>query len=565
MVIQSSATITRKIQIRAILLGRGGMTADACAHAPGDVIGTWRAPFPGEQPRPFGERDRGNLHRSGIGRHSAMPKKGKGKGKKDEKSEPKVSKESDMEKAMANAALWESRLNVIERSRVEYRNTARMLARTNETLINDRLQVERDALQVMSYLKKQDLEKETKISQLQQQMMDQKQQAINENKKMVEMHVQQTEYLQNKMWEKTKAMQLVQGELNKVKEFRKKQVFLENELDDIKDTMNTANKEHKETLRQLENKFFEEKIRLEREAEQRLNQLTEQAHTEAVMNLNKRAQCVFKENIRLREAIKIYKMDEERKRRSYKALEDKNAQLASEKETNEQLVKEKVLDSRQQKEKINELQTKVENLEKALGHMAAEFETAKQKMKQEAEFKMATSQVEISRLGAVIEMKDKEMNRVKKLAKNILDQRTDVEMFFLQSLEEVRQQVAYSRAQYKQAAQNAFQRKMLKAYTGKEDYPKIRTFTKSEHSTNCVYQDMEEADKGKQYHKSLVSSASPESVLTIKEGEQASGQDENLNPTFITQTPIDSVSSNVSTIPDLQLPKEVTLPEIVLS
>ncbi|XP_069772160.1 basal body-orientation factor 1-like isoform X4 [Narcine bancroftii] len=504
-----------------------------------------------------------------------------------------------MEKAMANAALWESRLNVIERSRVEYRNTARMLARTNETLINDRLQVERDALQVMSYLKKQDLEKETKISQLQQQMMDQKQQAINENKKMVEMHVQQTEYLQNKMWEKTKAMQLVQGELNKVKEFRKKQVFLENELDDIKDTMNTANKEHKETLRQLENKFFEEKIRLEREAEQRLNQLTEQAHTEAVMNLNKRAQCVFKENIRLREAIKIYKMDEERKRRSYKALEDKNAQLASEKETNEQLVKEKVLDSRQQKEKINELQTKVENLEKALGHMAAEFETAKQKMKQEAEFKMATSQVEISRLGAVIEMKDKEMNRVKKLAKNILDQRTDVEMFFLQSLEEVRQQVAYSRAQYKQAAQNAFQRKMLKAYTGKEDYPKIRTFTKSEHSTNCVYQDMEEADKGiqvgkvsisdltweqkekvlrllfakmnglktnrKQYHKSLVSSASPESVLTIKEGEQASGQDENLNPTFITQTPIDSVSSNVSTIPDLQLPKEVTLPEIVLS
>lgn len=131
-----------------------------------------------------------------------------------------------------------------------------------------------------------------------------------------------------------------------------------------------------------------------------------------------------------------------------------------------------------------------------MGHMAAEFETAKQQMKQEIELRMATSQVEIERLGAVVKLKDKEMNRVKKLAKNILDERTDVEMFFLQSLEEVRQQIAYSRAQYKQAAQIAFQRKMLRAFTGKEDYPQIRTFGKNEYSTNCVYQDMEDAEHG---------------------------------------------------------------------
>ncbi|XP_072895371.1 basal body-orientation factor 1-like isoform X2 [Hemitrygon akajei] len=399
-----------------------------------------------------------------------MPKKAKGKKKKDEKSDAKVSTDSDVEKAKANATLWESKLNVIEKSRVEYRNTAQMLARANETLINDRFQVERDTMEVISYLKKQDLEKEDKINQLQQQLVDQKQQAADENKKMIEIHIQQTEHLQNKMLQKIKEMQLIQGELNRVKEFRKKQVFLENELDDIKEAMNTANKEHKETLRQLENKFFEGKVRLEQEAEQRLNQLTEQAHTEAVMNLNKRAQSVFKENVRLHETIKIYKMEEEQRRKSYKALEDKNTQLASEK------------------------------------------------------------------------------------------------------------------------------RKMLKAHTGKEDYPKIRTFAKSEYSTNCVYQDMEEADKSihigkvsisdltweqkekvlrllfakmnglktnrKQYNKSLVSSASPE---TIKEAEQASTQDENPNPTFITQAAIDSVSSHVSTLPDLQLPKEVTLPEIVPS
>ncbi|XP_078090481.1 basal body-orientation factor 1-like isoform X2 [Mustelus asterias] len=505
--------------------------------------------------------------------------------------------ESDAEKAMTNAALWEARLNVLERSRVEYRDTARTLARTNETLMSDRFQVEKDAMEVISYLKKQDLEKEAMISKLQQQIVDQKQQVVEDNKKMLESHTQQMEQLQNKMLQKTKEIHLIQEELNRVKEFRKKQVFLENELDDIKDIMNTTNKEHKEILRHLESKFFEEKMRLEREAEQRLNQLTEQAHTEAIMNLNERTRCVFKENVRLHEMVKIYKRDEENMMKSHKILQEKSTQLASEKETNELLVKEKVSDSRHQKKKISELQRKVENLEKALGHMASEFETEKQAIIRETEIKMATGNVEIARLQAVIKLKDKEMNRVKKLAKNILDQRTEVELFFLQALDEVKQQIFHSRAQYKQAAQFAYQKLMLNASTGKEDYPKIRTFNKSEYSTNCVYQDMEDADKCNYVGKVNISDLTweqkekvlrllfakmnglkanrpkrkqlPEHIVIIKEPEEARSaldsentQDKNDNPTFITQASVEPDSSLGSSLSE-QLPKEIILPDIM--
>ncbi|XP_020378776.1 basal body-orientation factor 1 [Rhincodon typus] len=519
-----------------------------------------------------------------------MPKnKGKGKGNKDEKADPKPM-ESDTEKAMASAALWESRLNAAEKSRIEYRDTARTLARTNETLMNDRFQVEKDAMEVISYLKKQDLEKETMINKLQQQLVDQKQQAVEENKTIVETYTQKMEQMQGKMLQKTKEIQLIQEELNRVKEFRKKQVFLENELDDIKDTMNTTNKEHKETLRKLENKFFEEKMRLEREAEQRLIQLTEQAHTEAILNLNERSRCVFKENIRLHEMVKIYKKDEELMKKSHKTLEEKSTQLESEKETNELLVKEKVSQSRQQRKKISELQRKVENLEKALGLMASEFEAEKQAIKRETELRMATGKVEIARLQAVIKLKDKEMNRVKKLAKNILDQRTEVELFFLQALDEVRQQIFHSRAHYKQAAQVAYQKLMLKASTGKEEYPKIRTFNKSEHSTNCVYQDMEQADKCTHVGKVNISDLTweqkekvlrllfakmngfktnrlrrkpiPENGVTAKEPEAVSPQDEKHNPTFITQAPVEPESSPIVSLSD-QLSQEIILPDIV--
>ena len=51
------------------------------------------------------------------------------------------------------------------------------------------------------------------------------------------------------------------------------------------------------------------------------------------------------------------------------------------------------------------------------------------------------------------------------------------------------------RKQYKKDAQILYQSKMLAAHAGKADYPKIRTFLPLDTSTNCVYDDMKEAEK----------------------------------------------------------------------
>ena len=52
-----------------------------------------------------------------------------------------------------------------------------------------------------------------------------------------------------------------------------------------------------------------------------------------------------------------------------------------------------------------------------------------------------------------------------------------------------------SRSQYRRAAQKAYNEKMLIAHTGQGDFPKIRTFTKTENSTNSVFQDLEAAER----------------------------------------------------------------------
>lgn len=159
------------------------------------------------------------------------------------------------------------------------------------------------------------------------------------------------------------------------------------------------------------------------------------------------------------------------------------------------MVKEKIMQLTQQKSQIQTLQKKVVSLENALTYMTTEFEAEVLKLQQKAIIENQAGQVEIDKLQQLLEMKDREMNRVKKLAKNILDERTEVEQFFLDALYQVKEQILINRKQYKQIAQAAFNLKMRSACEGRTEYPKIRTFDGKEHSTNSVNQDLMEAEK----------------------------------------------------------------------
>lgn len=88
------------------------------------------------------------------------------KGKKDGKPESKADKESDIEKAKANAALWELRLQATDQSLVQYREACRKLARVNEELTNQLYRAEKDTIDITAFLKRQDAAKEEKVGKL---------------------------------------------------------------------------------------------------------------------------------------------------------------------------------------------------------------------------------------------------------------------------------------------------------------------------------------------------------------------------------------------------------------
>ena len=92
-----------------------------------------------------------------------------------------------------------------------------------------------------------------------------------------------------------------------------------------------------------------------------------------------------------------------------------------------------------------QLQEKVETLERSLSHVVREFELEMAAERERHAIATETARVELAKLQRVVALKTKEMNKVKKLAKNILDQRTEMERFFLDSLAQVKEEISSNR------------------------------------------------------------------------------------------------------------------------
>ncbi|XP_071963217.1 basal body-orientation factor 1-like [Antedon mediterranea] len=417
--------------------------------------------------------------------------KGKGKGKKGKKKEKKF---SDSALAVANAKIWESRLAATEISRQEFRESSKHLALENEALQVSMQKTEKDTVDVITFLKREDQAKEDLIAKLQKQLKDTKRETRKEKEMIISDFTEKIQQLEDSLEDKANEVKMMQSELKLVKEFRRKRGTMQKELDEIKEEMYITNKEHKHQLQRMEHKFFEEKIRLQQEASQKIAELAERAHTEAISKLDETTRSVYKENVRVNEALCYHMKETDELEKTKKELEKKNKQLEEGRELNDLLVQEKVVEAKKRKNQIRMLQEKVTSLETALSHVVKEFERERDLVVGKASIETQSSKVEIAKLLRTVELRSKEMNKVKRLAKAVLDQRTEMEQFFLDSLDHVKKEIVANRAKYRRDAAMAYHRRMLDAHAGKVDYPKIRTFRHADTSTNSVFNDLKAAE-----------------------------------------------------------------------
>ncbi|XP_024915488.1 basal body-orientation factor 1 [Cynoglossus semilaevis] len=516
---------------------------------------------------------------------TAKVKKAKaGKGKKDGKQDSKADKETDVEKSKATAALWELRSKVTDQSLGQYQEACGRLARVNEELTTQLYRAEKETIDVSAFQLKRDATREQQITVLYQSLRSQEARAREEQNRLEEDYILQIEEMKELFRKRSADFNMIEDGFKKIEAFQMKKAQMEQELSDIREKMEAADKEHRENLNKMEYRFYKEKTRLEMEAERAIALAVNKAHNEAIVQLDDASRSVFKENVRLNEALRHHMKEAEDLQKQTDSLARQNALLEQDKNTFEMMVKKNAAQMVAQKDELWKLRAKVTSLEQTLEQNAKEVEEGERKEKEKALVRASAEQVEMEKLQKVLAMRERELGHIKRLATSVVKQRTELEKFFHEALAQVKQEIVDSRQRYKKEALQAYRWKVREATAGKLKFPPIRTFHKSPHSTNSVHADMEAAaawthHPGSKVEISDLTWEQKEQVLRLLfarmngqtqrrvaqhlalsasyekkslSDSDAAGIREQLSPaTFITQAPELTLPSNPNSLPDI--------------
>lgn len=234
-------------------------------------------------------------------------------------------------------------------------------------------------------------------------------------------------------------------DLFSLKTFKDRKEVLEGELESVHQELFDAQTAHKEAMSGVERKLIEEKTRLQKEAHAQLMEIKRNTDEEVVNRLDVSTKRILQQNRRLAEDLKLHVQETADLQRTKVALEQENQRLKRDMVLNKEQVdlysKEKFKNSRE----VKDLQTKVKNLEKSLSQVVKDFEKERDRLQSKGKAELEEMSVENSGLRKLLKLKEREHFRIKKLAQDIIAQRTEVEQFFLESLEQVRDEIVRER------------------------------------------------------------------------------------------------------------------------
>ncbi|KAJ3224793.1 hypothetical protein HDU81_008346 [Chytriomyces hyalinus] len=411
-------------------------------------------------------------------------KKKKDHGDKKEKKEKEMVLNARGEYVTAAQYAVELSLDATNKSLVSYKERMTGLISTNENLQETCTQQEKDALDVIAALHAESDRKESQIKSIRDEMEAAMERARLERQTIIEEAERKIQDMNAILNEKDAAFKVMQSEFAVIKDFRKKRQDMLKELEYQKDELADTQRQHKETITRMERKFFEEKIRLQKEANRKISELAAKAHKEAVVNLDETTKEIYKENIRMAESLRYHVQEGEELAKQNKVLQLANRQLMEEKDLHNVIVKEKVLQVKQQAQEIKDLNTKIESMEHSLSHVVREFEHEREIIGKLARKELNEVRKVASRLKENLNVKTYEMKHIKRLAQHVLDQRTKLEKFFMDALDTVRNEIQKERQEAKKAAHTDYNRKIREVMSKKAPFPPVQSFRSKDIPTN---------------------------------------------------------------------------------
>ncbi|POM58290.1 Hypothetical protein PHPALM_37080 [Phytophthora palmivora] len=249
-------------------------------------------------------------------------------------------------------------------------------------------------------------------------------------------------------------------ELHQLELFREMKDTIATKMKELETQLTLEREQARDTSGALERKFLEEKARLQKEHEKKIEVVKQQAKEDARNGLDADTRKIVTDNKRMGEELRFQLQMTEELQREKHQFESRAKTLNIELQLQVQKEAEFAKQAQRQAREIAQLRTNLREAEQKLGSglAAASWDAHTHAARHEREREELT--LDIEGLRKLVRLKNRELRNLRRLAQTILNQRTDVEQFFLDSLEHVKREIERERKEKRERENEQYHREV---------------------------------------------------------------------------------------------------------
>lgn len=351
----------------------------------------------------------------------------------------------------------------------------------NEELKNKILKSDNDTHEFVAYFQKEMEAKDGAISKLNDELIRKESETRVMVKQMQEKEQRELGKLSDQMQvtEKKQAnhIRVLEEDLAALARFREMRDAHDKAMEDMKGMVEAKEKVHEQEMNDLERKFLTEKRNLQKDLERVIEEARRQAKIEAHSSLGAEAKRISGENKRMAKELRFQMQMTTELQAHSKALQDQTVSTARDISILNDKDHEYAKQGQAKTKELKRLREQIAALTKALREEATKGRKEGERTRAEVAREIEDQALDVAGLRQLLMLKNREMKNIRKLSQYVLQQRNEVETFFLEALEEVKQRIVSDRrARYRRAVAE-YNMRVREASRNKTKFPKIRDIT----------------------------------------------------------------------------------------
>jgi len=231
-------------------------------------------------------------------------------------------------------------------------------------------------------------------------------------------------------------------ELEALKDFRERQGEVETEMERLRDANEALVAAQEQTAAELERKFIEQNTKMKKEYEQKLEELKKSCEEDIDDRLDASVKRILQQNRRMAEELRLHVQETDELQRQKRLLEEERRTLLREVDIKSDMEQQFAAKGCKQRREIKDSEGRVGALEKSIGKLMADFEVERARLQAHGSKEATAARVESDGLRRLLKLKTRELANIRRLAQEVVRQRTDSETFLIDSLAFVREQVS---------------------------------------------------------------------------------------------------------------------------